>query len=59
MAALEAEASRQARAAFETRPHDIACFVVYPIQGEAATAISARSFRRGLRESCATSLMHC
>lgn len=58
MAALEAEALRQARAAFETRPHDIACFVAEPIQARVATAISARSF--SLRcASCATSLMHC
>ncbi len=34
MAAPEVEALRQARAAFETRPHDIACFAAEPVQGE-------------------------
>lgn len=58
MAALEAEALRQARAAFETRPHDIACLWPNPSRARVATAISARSF--SLRcASCATSLMHC
>jgi L-lysine 6-transaminase len=32
--ALEAESLRQARAAFEAYPHDIACFIAEPIQGE-------------------------
>src|SRR6201995_2404467 len=32
--ALEAESLRQARAAFEAYPHDVACFVAEPIQGE-------------------------
>src|SRR5919198_918576 len=31
---LEAESLRQARAAFEAYPHDIACFIAEPIQGE-------------------------
>ncbi len=34
MDALEAESLRQARAAFEAHPHDIACFIAEPIQGE-------------------------
>src|SRR5690348_14615617 len=34
MEALEAESLRQARAAFEAAPHDIACFIAEPIQGE-------------------------
>lgn len=33
-AAAEASALAQARAAFEANPHDIACFVCEPIQGE-------------------------
>ncbi len=45
MDALEAESLRQARAAFETHPHDIACFVAEPIQGEGGD----RHFRRVLR----------
>src|SRR6516162_3126235 len=32
--ALEAESLRQARAAFAAYPHDIACFIAEPIQGE-------------------------
>src|SRR6201997_2063531 len=31
---LEAQALQQARAAFEAHPHDIACFIAEPIQGE-------------------------
>src|SRR3984885_14012118 len=34
MRALEAESVRQARAAFEAYPNDIACFIAEPIQGE-------------------------
>lgn len=34
MDALEAESLRQARAAFDAHPHDIACFIAEPIQGE-------------------------
>lgn len=34
IAALEAHALGQARAAFERYPHDIACFIAEPIQGE-------------------------
>jgi L-lysine 6-transaminase len=41
--ALEAESLRQARAAFEAYPHDIACFIAEPIQGEGGD----RHFRPG------------
>lgn len=34
MDALEDASLRQARAAFEAHPHDIACFIAEPIQGE-------------------------
>src|SRR5436190_627580 len=34
MDALEAKSLRQARAAFEANPNDIACFLAEPIQGE-------------------------
>src|SRR6187397_955580 len=34
IAALEADSLRAARAAFEANPHDIACFIAEPIQGE-------------------------
>ena len=34
MDAIESESLRQAREAFEAHPHDIACFIAEPIQGE-------------------------
>lgn len=52
MAALEAEALRQARAAFETRPHDIACFVAEPIQGEGGDRHFRPEFFAAMRELC-------
>lgn len=52
MAALEAEALRQARAAFETRPHDIACFVAEPIQGEGGDRYFRPEFFAAMRELC-------
>lgn len=56
--ALEADALRQARAAFEAHPHDIACFIAEPIQGRAATAISGRSSSPRCGR-CATSSTRC
>lgn len=52
--AREAESLRQARAAFEAAPHDIACFIAEPIQGRAVTATSGRSSWRPCGR-CATS----
>lgn len=43
IAALEANSLRQARAAFEANPHDIACFIAEPIQGEGAIGTCGRS----------------
>ena len=45
MDALEAESLRQARAAFDAHPHDIACFIVEPIQGEGCLLYTSPSPR--------------
>lgn len=58
VAALEAASLAQARAAFETHPHDIACFVAEPIQGKAGTATSGRSSSPPCA-SCATPTTRC
>ena len=52
MDALEAESLRQARAAFETHPHDIACFVAEPIQGEGGDRHFRPGFFAAMRELC-------
>jgi L-lysine 6-transaminase len=52
MAALEAESLRQARAAFEANPHDIACFIAEPIQGEGGDRHFRREFFAAMRELC-------
>ncbi|OBB97121.1 L-lysine 6-transaminase [Mycobacterium sp. 852002-40037_SCH5390672] len=52
MAALEAESLRQARAAFECHPHDIACFVAEPIQGEGGDRHFRPEFFAAMRELC-------
>ena len=58
MDAVEAESLRQARAAFEAHPHDIACFIAEPIQGEAATGTSGRSSSPRCAR-CVTSSTRC
>ena len=56
---LEAESLRQARAAFEANPHDIACFIAEPIQGEGGDRhFRPRVLRRDARR-CATSSTRC
>lgn len=50
--ALEAESLRQARAAFESHPHDIACFVAEPIQGEGGDRHFRPEFFAAMRELC-------
>ncbi|KLO33645.1 L-lysine 6-transaminase [Mycobacterium haemophilum] len=50
--ALEAESLRQARAAFETHPHDIACFLAEPIQGEGGDRHFRPEFFVAMRELC-------
>lgn len=52
VAALEAESLRQARAAFEAHPHDIACFVAEPIQGEGGDRHFRPEFFAAMREVC-------
>jgi L-lysine 6-transaminase len=52
MDASEAESLRQARAAFEEYPHDIACFVAEPIQGEGGDRHFRPEFFAAMRELC-------
>ena len=52
MDALEAESIRQARAAFEAAPHDIACFIAEPIQGEGGDRHIRSEFFAAMRELC-------
>ena len=52
MDALEAESLRQARAAFETYPHDIACFLAEPIQGEGGDRHFRPEFFAAMRDLC-------
>ncbi|MCV7149926.1 L-lysine 6-transaminase [Mycolicibacterium pyrenivorans] len=52
MDALEAEAISQARAAFEAAPHDIACFIAEPIQGEGGDRHFRPQFFAAMRELC-------
>ncbi|MCV7173848.1 L-lysine 6-transaminase [Mycobacterium manitobense] len=52
MTVLEAESLRQARAAFEAHPHDIACFLAEPIQGEGGDRHFRPQFFAAMRELC-------
>jgi L-lysine 6-transaminase len=52
MDALEAESLRQARGAFEAHPHDIACFIAEPIQGEGGDRHFRPRFFAAMRELC-------
>ena len=52
MDAAEAEALNAARAAFEAAPHDIACAIVEPIQGEGGDRHFRPAFLGALRELC-------
>ncbi|VEG52237.1 L-lysine 6-transaminase precursor [Mycolicibacterium aurum] len=52
MDALEAESLRQARAAFEANPHDIACFIAEPIQGEGGDRHFRPQFFAAMRSMC-------
>ncbi|ORV73065.1 L-lysine 6-transaminase [Mycobacterium gastri] len=52
MDALEAESLRQARAAFEAHPHDIACFIAEPIQGEGGDRHFRPEFFAAMRRLC-------
>ena len=48
----EARALAQARAAFEASPHDIACFIAEPIQGEGGDNHMRPEFLRAMQELC-------
>jgi L-lysine 6-transaminase len=50
--ALEAESLRQARAAFVAHPHDIACFIAEPIQGEGGDRHLRPEFFAAMRALC-------
>ncbi|MDI3314789.1 MAG: L-lysine 6-transaminase [Mycobacterium sp.] len=50
--ALEAKSLQQARAAFEAHPHDIACFIAEPIQGEGGDRHFRPEFFAAMRELC-------
>lgn len=50
--ALERESLRQARAAFEAYPHDIACFIAEPIQGEGGDRHLRAEFFAAMRDLC-------
>ena len=52
MDALEAESLQQARAAFEAYPHDIACFIAEPIQGEGGDRHFRPQYFAAMRELC-------
>ncbi len=52
MAELEAESLRQARAAFEANPHDIACFIAEPIQGEGGDRHFRPQYFAAMRALC-------
>ncbi|WP_458319751.1 L-lysine 6-transaminase [Mycolicibacterium brisbanense] len=49
---VEAESLRQARAAFEAAPHDIACFLAEPIQGEGGDRHFRPQFFAAMRDLC-------
>ena len=50
--AREAAALAEARAAFEAHPHDIACFIAEPIQGEGGDHHLRPEFLRAMQELC-------
>ncbi|MET0756584.1 MAG: L-lysine 6-transaminase [Mycobacterium sp.] len=52
MDALETQSLRQARAAFEANPHDIACFIAEPIQGEGGDRHFRPQFFAAMRALC-------
>ncbi len=52
MDAAEAAAFRAARAAFEANPHDIAAFIMEPIQGEGGDHHFRPSFLQGMQLLC-------
>jgi L-lysine 6-transaminase len=52
VAAAEAAALAAAREAFEARPHDIACFIIEPVQGEGGDNHFRPSFLQAMQALC-------
>ncbi len=52
VAEAEQRALAQARAAFEEHPHDIACFIAEPIQGEGGDNHMRAEFLQAMQELC-------
>ncbi|BBZ34930.1 L-lysine 6-transaminase [Mycolicibacterium confluentis] len=52
MDSLEAQSVLEARAAFEAHPHDIACFIAEPIQGEGGDRHFRPQFFAAMRALC-------
>jgi L-lysine 6-transaminase len=52
LVAAEERALEQARAAFERHPHDIACFIAEPIQGEGGDNHLRAEFLRAMQDLC-------
>jgi L-lysine 6-transaminase len=52
VAAAEAASLEQARAAFAAHPHDIACFIAEPIQGEGGDNHMRAEFLRAMQALC-------
>ncbi|MGW0805672.1 L-lysine 6-transaminase [Nonomuraea sp. NPDC002799] len=52
VAAAEERALAQARAAFERHPHDIACFIAEPIQGEGGDNHMRPQFLQAMQHMC-------
>jgi L-lysine 6-transaminase len=52
VAEAERTALAGARAAFEANPHDIACFIMEPIQGEGGDNHFRREFMQGMQALC-------
>jgi L-lysine 6-transaminase len=50
--AAEAGALAQARAAFEANPHDVACFIAEPIQGEGGDNHMRAQFLQAMQQLC-------
>jgi L-lysine 6-transaminase len=50
--AAEQRAVRQAEAAFRSQPHDIACFIAEPIQGEGGDNHMRREFLQAMQRLC-------
>ena len=50
--AAEAHSLHQARVAFETHPHDIACFIAEPIQGEGGDNHMRAEFLQAVQSLC-------